>query len=81
MRGVWRATRGTVTATRLVMAGVDLRSVQQLGGWRTSTMVQRYRHLAPLHLRDAVERLVAPAGVEELSGNCPDTTRATAGVS
>lgn len=40
------------------MAGVDLRSVQALGGWQTLTMVQRYSHLAPAHLREAVERLV-----------------------
>jgi hypothetical protein len=29
-----------------------------LGGWRTLAMVQRYSHLAPAHLREAVERLV-----------------------
>ena len=40
------------------MAGVDLRTVQVLGGWRTLAMVQRYSHLAPAHLREAVERLV-----------------------
>jgi site-specific recombinase XerD len=76
----WHCNRHTF-ASRLVMAGVDLRSVQQLGGWRTLTMVQRCSHLAPMHLRDAVERLVAPVGVEELSRNCPDATLAKAGVS
>jgi len=76
----WHCNRHTL-ASRLVMAGVDVRSVQQLGGWRTLTMVQRYSHLAPLHLRDAVERLVASTGVEELSRNCPDATIVTAGVS
>jgi len=35
---------------------VDLRTVQTLGGWRTLAMVQRYSHLAPDHLRQAVER-------------------------
>jgi hypothetical protein len=45
-------------ASRLVMAGVDLRTVQVLGGWRTLAMVQRYSHLAPANLQDAVERLV-----------------------
>ena len=48
-------------ASRLVMAGVDLRSVQQLGGWQSLAMVQRYAHLAPEYLRAAVERLVQPA--------------------
>jgi len=34
-----------------------------------------------MHLRDAVERLVTPSRVEELSRNCPDARPATAGVS
>jgi integrase len=56
----WHGNRHTF-ASRLVMAGVDLRSVQQLGGWQSLAMVQRYAHLAPEHLRAAVERLVQPA--------------------
>ena len=59
----WHGNRHTF-ASRLVMAGVDLRTVQELGGWRTLGMVQRYAHLAPAHLHAAVERLVA---VSELS--------------
>jgi site-specific recombinase XerD len=51
------------------MAGVDLRSVQTLGGWRTLPMVQRHSHLAPQHLRDAVERLVGAADEVELARN------------
>ncbi len=53
----WHGNRHTF-ASRLVMAGVDLRTVQQLGGWQSLAMVQRYAHLAPDHLRAAVERLV-----------------------
>jgi len=53
----WHGNRHTF-ASRLVMAGVDLRTVQELGGWRTLDMVQRYAHLAPAHLHAAVERLV-----------------------
>jgi site-specific recombinase XerD len=52
----WYCNRHTF-ASRLVMAGVDLLSVQKLGGWRPLSMVQRYAHLAPDHLRAAVERL------------------------
>jgi site-specific recombinase XerC len=52
----WHSNRHTF-ASRLVMAGVDLLTVQKLGGWRTLSMVQRYAHLAPDHLRAAVERL------------------------
>ena len=39
------------------MQGVDLYTVQRAGGWRTATMVQRYAHLSPDHMRAAVERL------------------------
>jgi len=55
----WHGNRHTF-ASRLVMAGVDLRAVQELGGWRTLSMVQRYGHLAPERLAAAVERLVSP---------------------
>jgi site-specific recombinase XerD len=54
----WHSNRHSF-ASRLVMAGVDLLSVQKLGGWRTLSMVQRYAHLAPDHLRAAVEMLAA----------------------
>jgi integrase len=55
---VWHCNRHTF-ASRLVMAGVDLRTVQELGGWKTASMVSRYAHLAPGHLSAAVERLVS----------------------
>jgi len=42
----WHSNRHSF-ASRLVMAGVDLRTVQELGGWKTLGMVQRYAHLAP----------------------------------
>ncbi len=44
-------------ASRLVMSGVDLRTVQELGGWASLAMVERYSHLAPEHKLEAVERL------------------------
>jgi site-specific recombinase XerD len=44
-------------ASRLVMAGVDLRTVQELGGWSSLAMVQRYSHLSPSHKAEVVERL------------------------
>jgi site-specific recombinase XerD len=40
------------------MAGVDLRTIQELGGWRSLKMVERYAHLWPSHKAEAVERLV-----------------------
>jgi integrase len=45
-------------ASRLAMAGVDLLTIKELGGWKTLAMVQRYAHLSPGHQRQAVERLV-----------------------
>ena len=53
----WHGNRHTF-ASRLVMTGVDLRTVQELGGWKTLNMVQRYAHLAPERLVAAVERMV-----------------------
>jgi site-specific recombinase XerD len=51
------------------MAGVDLRTVQELMGHKTSraaparpkknSKTVRYTHLAPTHLQEAVERLTA----------------------
>ena len=60
----WHALRHTF-ASRLVAAGVDLRTVQELGGWRTLSRVQRYAHLSPGHLAAAVEKIVAvPAAAQ-----------------
>jgi len=53
----WHGNRHTF-ASRLVMAGVDPLTVKELGGWRSLRMVERYAHLAPAHLVNAVERLV-----------------------
>jgi site-specific recombinase XerD len=52
----WHCLRHTF-ASRLVMAGVDLRTIQQLMGHKTLQMTVRYAHLAPEHQLAAVERL------------------------
>lgn len=52
----WHCLRHTF-ASRLVMAGVDLRTVQELLGHKTIAMTVRYSHLAPKHMLAAVERL------------------------
>lgn len=51
------------------MKGVDVRAVQELGGWKTLKMVARYGHPSPDHLRAAVERLAgADMGSGEAAG-------------
>jgi site-specific recombinase XerD len=57
----WHCLRHTF-ASRLVMAGVDIRTVQELMGHKTIAMTVRYSHLAPKHTLAAVERLDAPTG-------------------
>jgi integrase len=57
----WHCNRHTF-ASRLVMAGVDLRTVAELLGHRTLQMVMRYSHLAPEHQASAVDRLVPTGG-------------------
>ena len=42
-------------ASRLAMAGVDLRTIQELGGWKDLSLVERYSHLSPNHKARAVE--------------------------
>ena len=61
----WHCLRHTF-ASRLVMAGVDLRTVQELMGHKSIQMTVRYSHLTPKHTLAAVERLVA-------SQSSPDT--------
>ena len=53
----WHCNRHTF-ASRLVMAGVDLRTVAELMGHGSIQMTMRYAHLAPQHNRAAVDRLV-----------------------
>jgi integrase len=77
----WHSNRHTF-ASRLVMAGVDPRTVQVLGGWKTLSMVARYSHLDPEHLHAAVERLVTSAEPESSrKTEATPTAGARAGVS
>jgi len=44
-------------ATRLIEAGVDPRTVMELGGWSSLAMVQRYSHSDDKRKMDAVQRI------------------------
>ncbi len=59
--GLTRVTPHTTRhtfATRLCENGVDLRTVQKVGGWATLALVQRYAHVSPGRKAEAVEGLV-----------------------
>ncbi len=42
-----------------MMAGVDMRTIQELGGWSDLKMVERYSHLSPSHKAEAVEKIAS----------------------
>jgi integrase len=67
----WHDLRHTF-ASRLAMAGVSLRDVQELMGHKTIAMTCRYAHLAPSHQLAAIRRLDGwgqkPAGDGQRSG-------------
>lgn len=52
----WHDLRHT-WASWLVQRGIPLRVVQEMGGWQTLAMVQRYSHLAPEHLHEHAQLL------------------------
>ncbi len=52
-----------------MMAGTDKKTLQELGGWQSPQMLERYVHLSPEHLSKAQERLTGkilgwPMGLE-----------------
>ncbi len=52
----WHIGRHTFIS-RLVMAGVDLRTVMELAGHKSMAMTIRYAHLAPKHTAGAIEKI------------------------
>jgi site-specific recombinase XerD len=63
----WHCNRHTFIS-RLVMAGVDIRTVAELAGHATIQMTMRYAHLAPSHTASAVDRLVSASATVESRG-------------
>ena len=68
----WHIFRHTYIS-RLVMAGVDLRTVQELAGHKDIKMTVRYAHLAPAHKLAAVDRLAEYRREQEMVRR-PQTT-------
>ena len=52
----WHDLRHT-WASWHVQAGTPLHALQEMGGWSTMEMVQRYAHLSAAHLVDHAERI------------------------
>ncbi len=80
----WHCLRHTF-ASRLVMAGENLRAVQELMGHKTIQMTVRYAHLAPQHLLAAVQKLCntgsAPQnGATRTSTRTSDSEKGSEGV-
>ncbi|MFZ0821403.1 MAG: site-specific integrase [Candidatus Acidiferrales bacterium] len=72
----WHCLRHTF-ASRLVMIGENLRTVQDLLGHKQISMTVRYSHLAPQHQLAAVERLAAASPVPQ--PDKPSATRTATG--
>ena len=62
----WHDLRHT-WATWQRHAGTPTHELQQLGGWRSAAMVERYAHLAPDHLAVAASRLDGVLGSYDLA--------------
>ena len=58
LQGVTPHTLRHTFATRLIEDGVDLRTVQDLGGWSVMRMLERYGHVSQARKAAAVEGLV-----------------------
>ena len=52
-------------ASWLIQAGVPLSALQEMGGWESIEMVQRYAHLAPNHLTGHARQIDSILGVSD----------------
>jgi site-specific recombinase XerC len=62
-------------ASRLVMAGVDLRTVQELLDRKSIHMTMRYSHLSPEHCVKALEKLCIPSATATATEGNTGTAR------
>ncbi len=73
----WHCCRHTF-ASRLVMRGVPLRTVQELLGHQSPLMTQRYAHLSPEHQLEAVRRLDSGGRSATRSATSPEEAKCVA---
>ena len=75
----WHSLRHTF-ASRLVMADVGLRTVQELLGHQSAAMTQRYAHLSPEHQLRAVRKLDSGRATATRTATSPDDAKTAARV-
>ncbi len=75
----WHDLRHTF-ASRLTMAGVDLRTVQELMGHKTIKMTLRYSHLSPTHTLEAVNKLCLSNQAGSTKGSTEENTEIAGGI-
>jgi integrase len=68
----WHCNRHT-KASRLLMAGVNLKAVQEIMGHQTIAMTMRYSHLKPNHLESAMESIASGSVATRLKADEPLT--------
>jgi len=74
----WHELRHTF-ASRLTMAGVDLRTLQELMGHKTIKMTLRYSHLSPTHTLEAVNKLCFAAEASSTKGSTEEKEQVAGG--
>jgi site-specific recombinase XerD len=74
----WHDVRHTF-ASRLAMAGVGIRAIQDALGHKSIAMTVRYSHLAPDFMLNVVEKLV-PKEIEASTGERTDTRTDTGAI-
>jgi len=67
----WHDLRHT-WASWLAQKGVPLSDIQEMGGWETPAMVQRYAHLSPAHLAHRAKVLDGLIGTNSAQAETPE---------
>jgi hypothetical protein len=65
-------------ASHAVMSGIDLYTLAKILGHRDLSMVQRYAHLAPSHLKAATNQAAATIFADNVPRQVPQATASAA---